>query len=172
MASIYYIDGYNILHRSRSLRESARADLENAREALIDRVAQFCVATGHVAYLVFDGQRSHRAEKVAHHRNVPGLHVVYTPSDLTADSYIERHVYNHKDRLQVAVVSNDRSLRDLCRNLGALTMDADNFLETVTESRHDMSDVMERSNRVKIEHLEDRLDGDSLRKLMELRKKL
>lgn len=172
MASIYYIDGYNILHRSRSLREAARADLENAREALIDRVAQFCVATGHVANLVFDGQRSHRAEKVAHHRNVAGLHVVYTPSDLTADSYIERHVYNHKDRLQVAVVSNDRSLRDLCRNLGALTMDADNFLETVTESRHDMSAVMERSNRMKIEHLEDRLDGDSLRKLMELRKKL
>jgi predicted RNA-binding protein with PIN domain len=97
---------------------------------------------------------------------------VYTPADLTADSYIERAVYQHKDRLQVAVVSNDRSLRDLCRNLGALTMEADNFLETVRESRQDMEGVIERGKRVVIEHLEDRLDGDSLQKLMELRKKL
>lgn len=172
MASLYYIDGYNILHRSSALREAARADLENAREALIDRVAQFCIATGNRACLVFDGKRTSKAERVPHHRNVPGLEVVYTPSELTADSYIERHVYGHKDRLQVAVVSNDRSVRDLCRNLGALTMEADNFLDTVRESRQDMNNVMERSKREKIEHLEDRLDGDTLKRLMELRKKL
>jgi len=171
MASLYYIDGYNVLHRSSVMRASARVDLENAREALIDRVAQFCIATGHRACVVFDGRHTNKADRIPH-KNVPGLQLVYTPTDLTADSYIERAVYQHKDRLQVAVVSNDRSLRDLCRNLGALTMEADNFLDTVRESRQDMVGVMERAKREKIEHLEDRLDADVLKKLMELRKKL
>lgn len=171
MASLYYIDGYNVLHRSSVLRASARLDLESAREALIDRVAQFCIATGQKACVVFDGRHTSKADRVPH-KNVPGLQLVYTPSELTADSYIERAVYQHKDRLQVAVVSNDRSLRDLCRNLGALTMEADNFLDSVRESRHDMEGVMARAKREKIEHLEDRLDADVLHKLMELRKKL
>jgi predicted RNA-binding protein with PIN domain len=171
MASLYYIDAYNILHRSAALRPSARQDLESAREALIDKIAQFCVATSQRACVVFDGRHTTKADRKVH-ASVAGLQIVYTPADLTADSYIERAVYQHKDRLQVAVVSNDRSLRDLCRTLGALTMEADNFLETVRESRQDMEGVIERGKRVVIEHLEDRLDGDSLQKLMELRKKL
>lgn len=172
MAKTYYIDGYNIVHRSSLLRPIAAVDLEKARETLIDRVAQLCIGGGLHAYVVFDGRRADKSELAPHHRKVAGLHVVYTSSELTADAWIERRVYQHADRLDVAVVTNDRSVRDLCRNLGALTMEADNFLDTVRESRRDMEQVMERGARQKIEHLEDRLDEGSFKSLMDLRKKL
>jgi predicted RNA-binding protein with PIN domain len=172
MSTIYYIDGYNIMHRAESLRAAARADLEHAREQLIGRVAQFCIAIEARAVLVFDGRGDNKVKHASAPPGVRGLQIVYTPMDLTADSYIEREVYKQPDRLKVAVVSNDRSLRDLCRNLGALTMDADNFLATMRESRGEVTAVMQKGKQQPISHLEDALDDDVRQKLMELRKKL
>lgn len=172
MASIYYIDGYNIMHRAESLRSAARTDLENAREQLIGRVAQYCIATEAKVVLVFDGRGDNKAKHAPAPAGVKGLQIVYTPMDLTADSYIEREVYKQPDRLKVAVVSNDRSLRDLCRNLGALTMDADNFLASVRESRGDVAAVMQKGKAQPVGLLEDSLNDEMKQKLMELRKKL
>src|SRR5690606_31706248 len=124
----YYIDGYNVMHQSSSLRPIARQDLERAREALVDKVAQFCIATAQEAIIVFDGRSQHQAELVDHYRGVSGLQVLYAPGHKRADAEIERRVYLERDRIKTVVVSNVRGLRDLCRGMGALVMEADSFL--------------------------------------------
>jgi predicted RNA-binding protein with PIN domain len=172
MAKHYYIDGYNVIYHSSALRSVIQRDLERARELLIDRVAQFCITTATETHLVFDGRGRSRADKIPHHRHVDHLHVIYTPLEKTADAWIEREVYKHHDRMQVCVVTNDRGIRDLCRGMGALTMDSENFLSTVHESHTDVREVIQRKGQNDAAFVEDRLSGASLDILRKLRDKL
>ena len=168
----YYVDGYNVIYKSSTLRPLAVQDYESAREALIDKVAQLCATTQQDVTVVFDGQARHLPELAPHQRGVKSLHIVYSPKHLTADAVIERAVYQAKNRLEVCVVSNDRGLRDLCRNLGALTMEADSFLETVREIRQDIQQNMARTQRPSPAQLPDLLNPESLERLRRLREKL
>jgi len=173
MAEHYYIDGYNVLHMSAVLRPLLQRDFEAAREALIDKVALFCTATGNRATVVFDGRGMHHGEPVAHGRGVAQLEVVYTPGRLTADAYIERLAYQAKQRREITVVSSDAGIRALCSGLGALVMDADNFLKTVRELRTEMDGALKRGKAPgAIARVEDGLDADSLARLRTLRKSL
>ncbi|HNR30904.1 MAG TPA: NYN domain-containing protein [Candidatus Hydrogenedentes bacterium] len=173
MSEHYYIDGYNVLHMSALLRPLLDADFEAAREALIDKVALFCTATGKRATIVFDGRGKHHGEPVAHGRGVAGLEVVYTPGRLTADAYIERLAYQASERREVTVVSSDQGIRALCRGLGTLVMDADNFLNTVRSLRAEMDGALERRKAPEaIARVEDGLDPESLEKLQALRNML
>lgn len=172
MASTFYIDGYNVIHRSKSLRPLANSDFEAAREALIDRVAEICTALGRNAVIVFDGRSRHLPEHVDHGRRVAGLQVVYAPASKTADAVIERYVYQSHDKMNLVVVSGDRSLRDLCRNMGALVMDADNFLATSKEIDRDVQTLAARTRQSTPAFLEDSLNGRSLDALAALKKKL
>lgn len=173
MSEHYYIDGYNVLHMSTALRPLVEQDFEAAREALIDKVALFCTATRNRATVVFDGRGKHHGESVAHGRGVPGLEVVYTPGRLTADAYIERLAYQAKLRREITVVSSDAGIRALCRGLGALVMDADNFLKTVRGLRAEMDGALKRRTAPDaIARIEDGLDPDSLARLRTLRKSL
>lgn len=171
MARLYYVDGYNILHASSALRPVARRDFERAREMLIDKIALLCINTGKRVVVVFDG-RGHRSEQVPHGRDAAGLEVVYASGNQTADAYIERQVYLFPDKFDVVVVSNDRGMRDLCRGMGALVMEADNFLAETRESREFVDTAIQDSRRPSPTRLEDHLDGDVLAKLRSLRERL
>ncbi len=174
MSSTYYIDGYNVLYQSSVLRPLAVKDFEAARDALIEKVAGFCVALNAHAVIVFDGRGEQRhPERAVPKTLVKGLEILYSPADLSADAVIERMIYKAGNRLDFVVVSNDRSLRDLCRNLGALTMEADNFLESVRETRAGTSQVLKNLEKASAPaHLEDRLDSKTLDQLRKLREQL
>lgn len=175
MSTHYYIDGYNVLHKSAVLRPLALHDFETAREALIDKVAQFCVISGKRASIVFDGRGQHHQhpEAVEHFREAPGLEVLYSPTKLSADAVIERRVYQEPKRLDVVVVSNDRGLRDLCRNLGALTMEADHFLSTMIETRQQSGGSLQDTRRLDTAAcIEDHLDPETRARLEALKKRL
>ncbi len=172
MPTTFYIDGYNVIHRSKTLRPLANSDFEGAREALIDRVAEICTALGRNAYVVFDGRSRHLPEHVAHGRRVAGLEVVYAPANKTADAVIERYVYQSTDKMNIVVVSGDRGLRDLCRNMGALVMDADNFLATSKEIDRDVQTLAARTRQASPAFLEESLNPQSLEALAALKKKL
>ncbi len=172
MGDTYYIDGYNVIHHSSSLRPLLAVSFEHARDALIDKAARFAIATGLQVKVVFDG-RGRKAESSAPDISAPGLEVMYSPGHVTADALIERIVYNSPDRKSVIVVSADRGIRTLCHTLNALVMDPDNFLASVKEK-----DLLTRSivqNMQKPDsasRIEERLDCDTLEKLRNLRDKL
>jgi len=172
MPETYYIDGYNVIYHSTSLRPLLKHSFESARDALIDQAARFAVATGLQVKVVFDG-RGRRTESAPPVISAPGLEVLYSPGHLTADALIERIVYNSPDRRSVIVVSADRGIRSLCHSLNALVMDPDNFLAGVREK-----DALTRSIVQNLEkpdgrgRIEERLDEQTLQRLRELRNKL
>lgn len=172
MANTYYVDGYNVIHHSSRLRPLAAENFELAREALIEHVGRFCVATGSIVKIVFDG-RGRRAETAPIARGVTGLEVIYSPGHKTADAVIERTVYNTANRRNVIVVSGDRGIRDLCRGLSALVMDPDTFLTTIGESESDTRATLQHLQRGDtLNRVESRLDETNMSKLMQLRKQL
>jgi len=171
MANTFYIDGYNVIYRSKLLRPIAEQDFERAREELIDRVAEMCTSLNRHAVIVFDGRGKHLPERVAHHRHVPGLEVLFAPSNTTADAVIERFVYKAANRIDLVVVSGDRGLRDLCRNMGALVIDADNFLQTSSEIEREVRGAIERTRVNTPAFLGDTLDAKSVAALEALKRK-
>lgn len=172
MATLYYIDGYNVIYRSTVLRPLAFEAFESARDGLIEKVSRFCASTGYRAKIVFDG-RGH-----SHDRELPpcgseGLSIVFTPEKQTADMYIERAVYNAPHRLSIVVVSGDHGIRDLCKGMGSLVMDPDNFLSQVYEAGSQVSSfVTNRLNPKSSNFVEDRLDEGTLKALTSLRDSL
>jgi predicted RNA-binding protein with PIN domain len=170
----YYIDGYNVLHKSDLLRPLARTDFEAAREALIDKVAVFCGTTDNRVSIVFDGRGKTRGEVMPHGRGVGRLEVIYTHGELSADAFIEREVYKAAVRREVVAVSSDRGIRGLCQGLGAMVMDGNNFLQTVRSARAEIDRNLEqrRKEHHTLARIEDRLGGDTLDKLNALRDKL
>ena len=110
MAFLYYIDGYNVIHFCSQLRPLAEENFEAARDALVERVARFCAASGEVAKIVFDG-RGHQAEPAPPFRGSPGMEVIYSPKSQSADAFIEREAYVAPRRGDVVVVTGDRGIR-------------------------------------------------------------
>jgi len=172
MGNIYYIDGYNVILHSSTLRPLAHINFEGARDALVEQISMFCSTAHHHAKVVFDG-RGRRADSAAPFRSSAGLEVVYSPGHQNADSFIERSVYNAPKRNELVVVSDDRSLRNTCYNLGALVMDPENFLTTVHDALKDARDVRHSSQPSKLDsRVEDRLDSRGLDILNALKDKL
>ena len=172
MAEVHLVDGYNVLYQSQKLLKLIRQDMETAREAFIDKVAHYCIQTGHHVVVVFDGRGPQVVQKVAHNRNVPSLEVLYSPGHLTADAVIERMVYQAPRKMEVIVVTSDRGVRDLCRGMGSLVMDAPNFLMAIEETKSAIRETVANTRKPAPSHLEERLDEASLAKLAALRKKL
>lgn len=171
MSSQYYIDGYNVIHKCPRLRKLAHGNFETARDTLIEEVSRFCFTTGNNATIVFDGaRRAHQPEPDP--PVMPGVEVLYSPGHLSADTVIERRVYQARgDLKEIIVVSGDMGIRDLCASMGTLVMAAENFLrmveDTLSRSRAIMKGESERYTR---SNLGDRLSDDS-RKTLDVWKK-
>ena len=172
MASIYYIDGYNVIHHSTMLKPLASENFEAARDALIEKVARFCIATGHQAKIIFDGRGRHRTQ-AATVPHAPGLEVLYSPANKSADALIERMVYAASDRRSIIVVSADRGIRSLCRGMSALVMDPDNFLSSVSESEDNTRSTLKTIQRPdELQRIENRLGASNVARLQKLKEKL
>ena len=172
MNSTYYIDGYNVIYHSSVLRPLALESFEIARDALIEKVARFCVASGHQVKVVFDG-RGNRSESTTPLSGAPGLEVLYSQGQQSGDAFIERTVYAAPNPRNVVVVSADRGIRDLCRNLNALVMDPDNFLASIRETDGDTRATIQRIQRGdSLNRIENRLDGTALDRLLKHKQEL
>lgn len=172
MAEHYFIDGYNVLHRSTSLRRRADEDLESSREILIDRVANYCASSGTHATIVFDGQGP-REEHIANARGAAGLDLIYAAAKKSADAIIERAIYRLPNRREAIVVSGDRGITDLCLGLGALVMTPDAFLTTIADETTRIRAKVERDRPdTQMARFEDTLDESARKRLEDLRRRL
>ena len=172
MALHYLIDGYNLLHVAPQIKGMLRHNLEAAREALIEQAAQFAAVSRHPVTLVFDGRGGHYAARHTH-PSAPSLEIVYSPERHSADTVIERLVYESPARSDLVVVTGDRGLRDLVRGLGAFSMQPESFLTTVWETRNRTSDQVEHDfSDAQLARLEERIDQSALALLRKLRGRL
>lgn len=129
----YFLDGYNVIHCSDSLRATAGKSMDSARNALIKSAADFCTQSGQQVVVVFDGTAD-PSMAVKGASRVGRLRIVYCKSAMSADTYIERAVYQMRNRLDAAVVTADNTVAQLVRGLGALVLKPQSFIDEVQKT--------------------------------------
>ena len=172
MSRLYLIDGYNVIHHSAILKPLAMLDFEAARDALITKVSRYCSVGGDSASIVFDG-RGRRLKARPPDGLSPRLTGSFSPHHLSADSVIERTVYQAADRHAITVVTADRGIRSLCLGMGSPAMMPDIFLDMMRESVDELTRQIESDRtRQSTNVLEDRLDPHTRAWLHRLRGRL
>jgi len=120
------VDGYSLLHRAPEFAGLLRRNLRAACEKLTARLACAAPLFAARATVVFDGRGETR--EVCAVLSSPSLEVLYSPADLTADSVIERLVYEADDPSGILVITSDRAERETVGARGADTMGCGDFL--------------------------------------------
>lgn len=129
------VDGYNMIGSWPELVQlKNQGKLEDAREALLQRLSNYAKYENLEVIVVFDAQL------------VPGIQqtykkyhltVVFTKEEETADSYIERIAGEKNDRLtQVTVATSDLAEQWLVFSKGALRASANELYKNVQKTEH------------------------------------
>ena len=105
MGSDLIVDGYNIINSWTSLKSLANEDMEQARGKLIEILASYKAYKGIEIILVFDAQLVKGS--LGNEEIINGIKVVFTREHQTADSYIEKEVYNLSRLNHVQVATSD-----------------------------------------------------------------
>ncbi|MEE0955023.1 MAG: translation factor GTPase family protein [Eubacterium sp.] len=122
----FLVDGYNIIFRWKDLNLLASSNLDSARDALIDWMADLRGWLDTQLILVFDAYKvSGGKEKVFEHN---GIYVVYTKEAETADAYIEKTVHDLGRDHEVTVASSDGLEQVIILGEGASRMSARELL--------------------------------------------
>ena len=122
LEELLIVDGYNIIFAIKDLKELSKLNIDSAKDALKDMLANYQGYKGCRVMLVFDGYRK---------KGNPGstekyfdLEVVHTKQDETADAYIERVVHQLVSKYKIAVATNDGLEQLTILSQGALRMSA------------------------------------------------
>ena len=119
MKDLYLIDGYNVIFWLPE--EFPRTDLESSRKKLVDLMQDYGAHNDVEVIVVFDGNS--RSLKAKVETVSPFFHVVYTPSKMTANSYIEMESYKRRDEYRsIFVVTSDGAEQNQVLGNGAYRM--------------------------------------------------
>lgn len=130
---VLIVDGYNIIGAWPELQKLKDIRLEEARDRLIDILADYQAFSGMEIYAVFDAhQVPGHGGKYEHSK----LQILYTKEKETADELIERLVTDLAGRRrQVQVATSDMTEQHVIFGRGALRLPARELLVKVKESR-------------------------------------
>lgn len=117
----YFVDGYNLLFRSRSQHDN----FQKQREQVIADLADAVTALKLDLTVVFDS--THTTELSSRHHKGP-LEIIYTQGKETADHLILRALEDCDTPKRETVVTSDKPLAEAARRLGAKSMDVESFL--------------------------------------------
>jgi hypothetical protein len=172
MSQHYIIDGYNLMHFSEGLVGMANRNLESGRDELINRVVRWAGTIDDEVTIIFDGQGRATGPTDDPHGS-PGVTVLFSSKQKTADDIIERAVYKAPRKEAVIVVSADRGIKELCLGMGALLMSPENFWTITQQAQQTVKASIKTHNQTTdLNRMEDRLDADILKKLNDLKDKL
>ncbi len=118
------IDGYNLLHKDAELAKLLRTDIQLARHRLVRTVENTALKTAPQTTIVFDGREAGADDALT----VKHLEIYFSPSNLSADSVIERLVCKYPNPEKILVVTSDHAERETVSSAGAQTMSSDEFL--------------------------------------------
>lgn len=147
------IDGYNMIGQSRKLSKVARESLEEAREQLLDVIANYNAVVADEIVCVFDAYEQSGIEREYMYH---GVKTVFTKEKETADSYIERYVYNlyNKHTTHITVVTSDISEQHAIFGAGAYRVSSREMWRDLKENAMTVSksvdDFNERKPRTRI----------------------
>ena len=127
LEELLIVDGYNIIFALPELKELSKVNIDSAKDALKDMLANYQGYKGCRLMVVFDGYRK---------KGNPGsvekyfsLEVVHTKQDETADAYIERTVHDLVSKYKITVATNDNLEQLTILSQGALRMSANMLVQ-------------------------------------------
>ena len=123
------VDGYNLIYAWEELAELAAVDLDNARQQLLDRLANYRGFRGCELVVVFDGYRVKGSKGTR--ENYHDLNVVYTQENETGDMYIEKLANSIGRNYRVRVVTSDGLIQLSALRSGVLRMSSREFIPEV-----------------------------------------
>ncbi|MCD6165448.1 NYN domain-containing protein [bacterium] len=124
------VDGYNLLHRAKDLREVLIENIEAARQLLIDKLISYKARRQVAITIVFDG----RQVGMPLQQQVHGLTVVYSQPPQDADTVLRALICREKNRRKTLVVSSDKSVAEFAKTMNAETMLAEEFYRRFLQS--------------------------------------
>lgn len=139
------VDGYNIIFAWEQLKELAKVNIDAAREALIEIMANYQGWKKCNVIVVFDAYRVKGGKRhLEKHDNVD---VVYTAEAETADMYIEKTAHKKAKECMVRVATSDRLEQMIVVGNGAFKISADEFRLEVEQTDMEISRMIEELNR-------------------------
>ena len=159
------IDGYNVIFAWKELSDLADADINAARDKLLDILVNYRAMTDSDIIAVFDAYRvQNHLEETAEYGPV---YVVYTRTAQTADAYIEKFVHDNRGRYDITVVTSDALEQIIIRGQGAKLLSSREFELTIRDMNEQIRRMLEENNRrvpgnrMDLTALRDRLEAGS-----------
>ena len=138
----------NVLYSWPELAALVQTDLEQAREKLMEILANYSAFTRTETVLVFDAYKvkGGKGERFDYH----GVRVVYTKENETADAYIERFLHDVGKNEQARIVTSDNLIQVSALRSGVLRQSAREFGEEIDRIYGDIDTFLKSLNREKL----------------------
>lgn len=138
------VDGYNIIFAWKRLKELAEANMDSARQALIEILSNYQGYKKCHVIAVFDAYRVKGGER--RHEKHGNVDVIYTAEAETADMYIERTASEKSKDYLVRVATSDRLEQMIIVGSGAFKISADAFALEIEKANLEITGLIEAMN--------------------------
>ena len=152
------VDGFNVIFSWPELAAIAETDLEQAREKLMEILANYAAFTRTETILIFDAYKvkGGKGERFDYH----GVLVVYTKENETGDAYIERLLHDIGKNEQVRIVTSDNLIQVSALRSGILRQSAREFGEEIDRIYGDIDAFLKGLNQQRMGTVGDNLKLD------------
>jgi hypothetical protein len=162
------VDGYNIIGAWPELKQLRDVSLEDARDRLVDILAEYQEFSGAKVIVVFD---AYQVPGLGKEYRQSRLRVLYTKEKETADELIERLVTELlARRRQIYVATSDMIEQHVIFGKGAFRLPANELLTRIRQNRKDIQQRIKRPALPARNTLDNRLDPTILDKLEKMRR--
>ncbi len=142
---VLIVDGFNVIFAWPDLAALAQTDLEQARDRLMEILANYASFTRTETILVFDAYqvKGGKGERFDYH----GVRVVSTRENETGDAYIERLLHDIGKNSQARVVTSDNLIQVSALRSGVIRQSTREFGEEIDRIYGDIEQYLRTHNR-------------------------
>lgn len=141
MEEVLVVDGYNIIGATQSMGILDDQSLENARDWLIEKLAEYQAFKGIKVYLIFD---AHMVPGIGKKYMQKKIEVIFTKENETADERIEKLVRQIKRvRRRVYVATSDHTEQWVVFGQGALRKSARELIIELKNVEKSIKDTLQ-----------------------------
>ena len=170
-AEYLFIDGYNVINSWKQLQDLQIKSLEHAREKLITMMASYVSFKGFKSTIIFNNQKIVLPGVAPVQKISQQLQVAFTQDGLTADSYIEKEVYELlKLKKVVFVVTNDWAEQQNILGSGAFRFSVRELKEDYARAQLDIKQRAAGKHGLARNELAGRINSGVLAKLEQMRR--
>ena len=165
---VLLVDGYNIIGAWPVLEKLKEHSLEDARDKLLDMLADYQGFTGTQVYVIFD---AHQVSGLGATYKQHKLSIVYTKEKETADECIERLCSElYARRRHIYVATSDLVEQHVAFGQGALRLSARELLIDITQNRKQIELSIREEKKSNRNSLDEHVSLDVRTKLERLRR--